>query len=98
MRPTVPFRSAAVLQRRCSRRSTADASAGVETLLATYLRQKKLIQNILAQKYGAGLLERDGGVIVHLADLSAQAAVDPIGARLSPFTPRCRGCPSLTPG
>ena len=43
-------------------------------MLATYLRRKKLIQNILAQKYGAGLLERDGRVIVRLADLSAQAA------------------------
>ena len=48
-----------------------DASAGLEALLATYLRQKKLIQNILARKYSAGLLERDGGVIVHLADLNA---------------------------
>jgi hypothetical protein len=47
-----------------------DASAGVETMLAIYLRQKKLIQNILARKYGAGLLERDGRVIVYLADLN----------------------------
>ena len=54
-----------------------DASVGVETMLATYLRRKKLIQNILAQKYGAGLLERDGRVIVRLADLSAQAAARP---------------------
>ena len=52
-------------------------SAGVATMLATYLRRKKLLQDILAQKYGAGLLERDGRVIVRLADLSAQAAADP---------------------
>ena len=54
-----------------------DASAGVETMLATYLRQKKLIQDILVQKYGAGLLERDGRVIVRLADLCARAAAHP---------------------
>ena len=47
------------------------ASAGLEALLATYLRKKKLIQDILARKYSAGLLERDGGVIVYLADLNA---------------------------
>jgi hypothetical protein len=65
----------------------ADASAGVETMLATYLRRKKLIQDILAQKYGAGLLECDGRVIVHLADLTARAGADPIDADPLPPSP-----------
>jgi hypothetical protein len=48
-----------------------DASSGLEPMLATYVRQKKFIQDILARKYRAGLLERDGGVIVHLVDLNS---------------------------
>jgi hypothetical protein len=55
-----------------------DASPGVESMLATYLRRKTLFQNILAQKYSAGLLERDGRVVVHLADLRVPPVASPI--------------------
>jgi hypothetical protein len=71
-----------------------DASAGLEAMLATYLRQKKLVQNILARKYSMGLLERDGSVTVYLADLNAQAAIDPISARPSPPSPQQRRAPA----
>jgi len=52
------------------------AAAGVETMLATYLRRKTLIQQILSEKYRAGLLEQDGRVIVHLSDLSERSGID----------------------